>query len=165
MSTATNTRVHSGSRMKAILITGLIAGTLDIITAFIVYQANPVRMLQGIAGGAIGRDTAMAGGVPMAAFGLVIHYLIAMAWTVLFFLIYPRLKFLLSKNIILTGLLYGVVVWLGMNLIVIPYLSTIPQGSFNWVGVSKGMAILMVMVGLPVAVLAHRFYSSKEMVR
>jgi hypothetical protein len=155
---------RSGNRTKAILSISLIAGTLDLVTAIIVYQANPIRLLQGIASGAFGREAAFSGGVLMSASGLLFHYIIATSWTTLFFLLYPKFK-ILSKNAVVTGLLYGVVVWTGMNLIVLPYLSLIPQRAFDLSGALIGMSILMVMIGLPVSILTQRYYSGKGLLR
>ena len=81
----------SRNLVKGILIAGFIAGTLDIIAAIISSGADPIRVLQFIASGAVGRDAAFAGGLPMAFLGLALHYLIAYSWTTLFFLLYPKL--------------------------------------------------------------------------
>jgi hypothetical protein len=144
---------------KAIFITGLIAGTLDIIAAIVSSQANPIRLLQFIASAAVGREEAFAGGTPMALLGLLFHYIIAYSWTTLFFLLYPRVP-VLQKNKYVVGLLYGVVVWLVMNLLVLP-MSQIVQREFNWAGALKGTVILMLMIGLPISIMANRFYKGR----
>jgi hypothetical protein len=144
---------------KGILIAGFIAGTLDIIAAIISSGADPIRVLQFIASGAVGRDAAFAGGLPMAFLGLALHYLIAYSWTTLFFLLYPKVA-ILQKNKYVVGLAYGVVVWLVMNLLVLP-MSQIVQREFNWAGAIKGTLILMFMIGLPISILANRFYKAR----
>ena len=56
-------------RIRAILWAGLIAGTLDITDALVFYGLRgvpPVRLLQNIASGLLGRD-AFQGGVGTAA--------------------------------------------------------------------------------------------------
>jgi hypothetical protein len=148
------------SPVKAILIIGLIAGTLDIITALILAKGNPLRMGQFIASGAIGRDAAFAGGLGTSLLGYFFHYFIAYTWTTLFFLLYPKVK-LLQKNKIIVGLVYGILVWIVMNRVVLP-LSQIPQRPFNLTQALIGMTVLMVMIGLPVSVLTHRYYSGKQ---
>jgi hypothetical protein len=45
-----------------------------------------------------------------------------------------------------------------MNLIILPLLSTIPLRDFTPEAVAKGMAILVVMIGLPLSFIANRFY-------
>jgi hypothetical protein len=151
---------RSGSLVKAIATAGLIAGTLDLLTASAVAKLNPVIVCQYIASGAFGSKDAFAGGYGMALWGLMFHYLIAYSWTTLFFLIYPKIK-ILSRSRVLAGLGYGVVVWIVMNKIVVP-MSLINQRPFDLVSAAKQMAILMVMIGLPVSFLAHRFYSTQK---
>jgi hypothetical protein len=82
--------------VKSVLGGGAIAGTLDIISAFIytsVYGRQPDFVLKYIASGVLGNE-AFNGGTATVLLGLAIHYIIAFCWTILFFVIYPRLKFL-----------------------------------------------------------------------
>ncbi|GAA0547286.1 DUF1440 domain-containing protein [Chitinophaga japonensis] len=144
----------------AIARTGLIAGTLDILTAVIVYavilhKVTAARLLQGIASGVFGRQ-AFSGGTAMVLTGLLFHYIIAFAFTAGYFLVYPHLPFL-KRYPVLNGLLYGILVWMIMNLVVLP-LSGFPQAPLRLGPSLLGMAILMVMIGLPVALLAHKHY-------
>jgi uncharacterized membrane protein YagU involved in acid resistance len=147
--------------IPAILLTGLLAGTLDILAAFthafVANETTPIRVLQFIASKAVGPD-AFSGGLPMAMLGLFFHYIIAFSWTTLFFLLYPRLKFL-SGNKIMVGLGYGVFVWLMMNLVVLP----IVNGAFQPFQLQSviGMAILMLCIGLPISWMASKYYSGK----
>jgi hypothetical protein len=141
--------------IKTILFTGFLAGTLDAFAAIVVYQADPLKLFQFIASAAFGNE-AFAGGTTMVLWGVLFHYFIACFWTLLFFIIYPRIS-LLWQNILMTGLIYGIVIWLCMNLVVLP-LSKISQGPFDLSQVMIGMLILMIMVGLPIALMAHRYY-------
>jgi hypothetical protein len=145
----------SNSFTKMILLAGFLAGTLDAIAAMIVYKAMPIPIFKFIASGAFGK-AAFTGGLDMALWGLVFHYVISYSWTVLFFILYPRIKFL-SKNIILSGLGYGIVIWIVMNRVILP-LTLVTRGPFAWKGAIIGTVILMLMVGLPIAILAHRYY-------
>jgi hypothetical protein len=149
-------RTQPANPLKAIALIGLVAGTLDIIAATVAAQLNPITILQYIASAAFGRE-AFSGGLGMAFWGLFFHYLIAYSWTILYFLIYPKFAFL-SRHPILSGLAYGIVVWIIMNRVVVP-LSQINQRPFDLVNAMKGMAILMVMIGLPISWLTHRYYS------
>lgn len=151
------------SAWKAIIVTGLSAGTLDAIAAIVVYQANPVGLFQFIASGAFGAGKAFSGGLTMAFWGMLFHYIIAFSWTIVFFFMYPVFPFM-RKNKYLTGLLYGIVVWVMMNRVVLP-LSQISQGAFNIRGALIGASILMVAVGLPISLLTHRYYARKGTLR
>lgn len=144
------------SRWKAIAVAGLVAGTLDLIGAVTVYQVNPMQVLKFIASGAFGVG-ALSGGPAMVVWGIVFHYVIAFSWTIIFFLLFPSFPFL-SRNKYVTGSLYGIFIWIVMNMIVIP-LSAVPQASFNLRSAVIGALILIVAVGLPIAILTHRYYS------
>lgn len=149
--------------LRTILSAGLLAGTLDItaafINAFVSYGSNPVRVLQYIASGVFGRESAFSGGALMAFWGCTFHFTIAFAWTVLLFIMYPKIP-LLSKNKIITGMLYGLCIWLVMNLIVLP-LTNVPKPTFPTTQVIVGIVILMVMVGFPISLIVSKYYARK----
>jgi hypothetical protein len=145
------------SRWKAILFLGVLVGTLDILGATIVYQAHPAQIFKAVASGAFGVGTAFSGGATMVVWGIIFHYIIAFAWTVAFFFIYPLLP-ILWKNRFVTGTLYGVVIWVFMNIIVLP-LSAITPGPFNVTAAAIGALILILAIGIPLAILIHRHYA------
>lgn len=135
----------------------LVAGTLDITAACTYYPLtagiSPVAILQGIASGWLG-PAAFSGGLRTAALGLASHYLIALIWTVLFF-VSARTFGWLTRHRVLAGLGYGVVVWLIMNLVVLP-LSNVRHRPFQlWPSV-VGAVILMLCIGLPIAAIVGR---------
>lgn len=147
------------SRFKAILLAGLIVGSADILLAFLSAYlragVTPDRVLRFIASGVFGGD-AFSGGAGMAAWGLLFHFFIAFSWTALFFYLYPRLK-LSSINPWLTGALYGLFIWLVMNLLVVP-LSRTPSQPITLTGALIGAVILIVAIGWPLTGLAGRYY-------
>lgn len=148
------------SAFKTVLIAGLVAGTLDGLAAVIMANINsgasPLAVFRFIASGWFGPE-AFKGGVPMAVYGILFHYLIATMWALFFFLIYPRVS-ILARRMVVTGLLYGVFVWFVMNVVVLP-LTNIPKGGgIKFPGAFIGMGILMLAVGLPVAYIIHRHY-------
>ena len=143
--------------LKHILLTGLLAGTLDVATAMIVYNSNPNNMFRYIASGAFGSETAFTGGSEMVICGIILHYFIALWWTTLYFLVYPLIQRVASHKYI-AGVLYGIFVWVMMNMVVIPF-TEIAQGDFYWDRAIVGATILVFMIGIPVSFFAHRFYS------
>ncbi|HET6541285.1 MAG TPA: hypothetical protein VFG46_12425 [Chryseolinea sp.] len=154
--------LSSAGPWRTIILTGLLAGTLDAVAAIVVSQASPAAVFKYIASGAFGAGKAFSGGDIMIAWGVIFHYFIALSWTLLFFFIYPTLPWL-KKNKYVAGLLYGIFVWVMMNRVVIP-LSEIPQRPFNLKGALTGMSILMVAIGLPISILTHRYYLRKGIV-
>lgn len=144
--------------VKLTIIAWLIAGTLDATTAIIVYQIKPMQMFQYIASAAIGADTAFTGEWRTAFLGLCFHYIIALAWTALFFLIFPRIqKFRINRFML--GVFYGAIIWIVMNVMIVP-LTQIPAAHRDFKQIAIGMLILMVMIGIPVSLLAHRAYAN-----
>ena len=81
--------------LKAILITGLIAGTLDAAAASIQYcinrNDNPAKVFRVIAGAVFKKEATTGELYSWASVGLLLHYLIAMIWTVLFFLCFRQI--------------------------------------------------------------------------
>jgi uncharacterized membrane protein YagU involved in acid resistance len=150
------------SALKTILFIGLVAGTFDILAAFISTYASknvpPIIVLQYIASGWFGKEAAFSGGAAMAMYGLLFHYLIAITWTLIFFLVYPYVT-VLAKHKIIAGLCYGIVVWIMMNVVIIP-LTNVPNanGGIKFPDAFIGMGILMIAIGLPISILVHRYY-------
>ena len=142
----------------AIIQAGLLAGTLDIVAACTMFRIrsgrDPMIVLRFVASGALGPE-AMTGGWGTNLLGLLFHFIIAFSWTTLFFLVYPKLP---KINWVMSGLVYGIIVWLGMNLIVLP-LTRITQRPFDLNQAIIGTIILMLAIGLPVSYLSRRHYS------
>ena len=153
----------SSSVTKTILWSGLIAGILDAIAGVIVYyiffKFNPFQVLQFISTGIHGPE-AMNGGMPMILAGTIYHFIIAYACAIIYFFFYPRVIFL-RKNIAVMGLLYGLVIWLVMNLLVLP-LSNIPKSPFDINLAVVGILWHMVLVGLPIALITAKYFSKEE---
>jgi uncharacterized membrane protein YagU involved in acid resistance len=148
--------------LYAIIKTGLFAGSLDIICAmghyYIKNGKNPIQVLNFIASGVFDKD-AFSGGIEMAVWGLLFHFTIACIWTVFYFLAYPRFS-LLSKNSKISGILYGAFVWVIMTMVVVP-LSNTPNIPFDITQAVIGVLILMGAIGLPISLMAEKYYMSK----
>ncbi len=147
----------------AVLLAGLITGTLDILSAFVYFSiashGQPVsRILVYISSGVFGK-AAFNAGPAMVWWGLLFHYLIALIWSFVFFLIYPKLP-AIRQHPVATGIVYGLLVWCVMNLVVLP-LSLVPHGPLRLVNSVINMAILMVMIGIPLALMARKYYAGK----
>ena len=148
------------SNVRVILYGGLIAGTLDLLAAFISSWlragVGPVRVMQSIASGLLGA-AAFTGGAGSAALGVALHFLIATVATAVFYVASRTLRALV-EHAITAGLLYSVVVYAFMNFVVIP-LSAVPRrgGTPPLSGRIIGLLIIMFCVGLPIAAIVRRF--------
>jgi len=117
-----------------ILLGGLIAGALDIIYAFVVYGSlsygvSPERILQSVAAGWIGREASQAGGMSTAALGLGSHFLIATMMAAVYVLAAQSFK-PLTRNPLLWGAVYGLILYVAMNYIVVPLSAAGANGHF-----------------------------------
>jgi hypothetical protein len=146
------------------VIGALVAGTLDILYAFVFYYArsgvSPSRILQSVAAGAFGA-AAFTGGAGTAAAGLGFHYLNALLITLAFFLAAGRVPGLLRRPVLI-GALYGVFVHGVMNYVVIP-LSRIggPGPLPPAMVLVTGVLVHMFCIGVPIAFTARSAYSSQ----
>lgn len=143
------------------IATGLIAGTLDILAAFIQYYIKtgkgPAGVLKFIASGVFG-ESAFTGGNIMIFAGLLFHFIIAVSFTVFFFWLSAGLP-LLFKYKFVTAILYGIFIWCVMQFIVLP-LSNAPEIPLHVKGVVTAVLILIVCIGIPVVYSAGRYQKS-----
>jgi hypothetical protein len=159
MNDSSQNNLGGKSPLQTILIAWLISGTLDILSAIVnchfSFHIGPVRLFQFIASGAFGKQ-AFSGGWAMVCWGLFFHYLTAFTWTLIFFFLYPKIKWF-SKNKIIAGILYGAFVWLVMNLIVAP-LSSLPKQPFSLFQTILGILFLLFFIGIPNAIIIGKYY-------
>jgi hypothetical protein len=147
---------ESGAAM-AILVGGLVCGVMDITAAFIVYGSfglTPVPALQGIAAGLLG-PRAHQGGLTTAALGLACHFVIAF-WAASAFVVVSRWWGFLIDHYIISGILYGPIVYFFMQLVVLP-LSAAGKSTFSVKFMVIGLVIHIVCVGLPIAIATRKF--------
>ncbi len=143
---------------RAILWGGLIAGTLDILAAFVssgLRGVSPTRVLQAIASGLLGAE-AFKGGFATAALGLVLHFFIATTATAVYYAASRKIKALVDQPIV-CGLAYGIPVYVMMNLIVLPLSAVTFKTSHAFAHVVTAVLILMFCVGLPIALVVRRY--------
>lgn len=154
---ATVTYAGGASAYRAIVFGSLIAGTMDITAAAVLSTINgrgAVVMLKGIAAGVLGK-AAFSKGVGAAVLGLAIHFLIATSACVVFYAGSRWIHFMISRPVV-TGLLYGIAVYLFMNLVVLPlaYPLKVP---YSTASVTIGLIVHMVCVGLPISLVVSHY--------
>ena len=145
------------SRLRAVLVGGTIAGTLDILFALTFAAVNgvgPGRLLQTVASGLLG-EAAYAGGRPAAALGLASHFALSYLWAALFITAAERLPRLVARPVV-AGAVFGIVVFLAMRCVVLP-LSAFPH-PVSFKPLSAGLDLLshMFFFGVPIAFAAAR---------
>jgi len=150
---------HASSRhpLRAIAVGGAVAGAVDILGAFAIYwPAPPAGILRSIAAGVVGSAAARSGGMELAGLGLLLHFVVALAAAAVF-VAASRAVPALTRRPLLTGPLYGLVVFLVMNYAVIP-LSAIGRFPGPWSATTyKVIALHLIGVGPPIALAARRW--------
>jgi len=142
-----------------ILTAGILVGILDGLFAIALYVValkvtTPVRLFQSIASAVLGPES-FQGGLSTAGLGLLLHFTVAHAWSAAYFLalrassLFRRLVAAPARAVVV-GMAYGILVWLVMDLVVIPMTRTRPTPvtarSFVYVLIGH-----MLVVGLPIA--------------
>jgi hypothetical protein len=147
--------------MAAILKGGGLAGAIDITYAIgfsYLRGVSPMRILQSVASGLLG-SAAYEGGGSTAALGLALHFLNALIIAAIFVLASRRVTFL-TRRAVLSGIVYGFLVYWVMNLVVLP-LSAFPgRVRFAPLVTSTGLLVHMFGIGLPIALAARRASSA-----
>jgi len=147
---------------KALLYAWLAAGTLDILAAFATGAPKgvmPLSILKAIASGVLGAR-AFRGGLDIAMLGLLLHFAIMLGIAAVFWFASRRLRFLTAKPV-LWGLLYGVAVYAFMNLVVLPLSAIAFKPSYSWPSLASGIAVHMLCVGLPIALIVSRYDANR----
>jgi hypothetical protein len=144
--------------VRTILWIGLFVGTLDIAENLVFSQlrgVTPWRVFQYIASGSMGRQ-AFESGWASVLLGIGLHYIIALIWTAIFYVVARRFAIVMRRPV-LSGLLYGGVVYLIMNFIIVP-LSGVPHPLRPITLVSRINAVLalLICIGLPISLLMRR---------
>jgi len=143
--------------IKTIFFSGLIAGTLDAIAAIILF-ARPASLhkisgvFRYIASGLFGK-TAYTSGFIYPLSGLILHYLIALAWSAIYLLIFCRVfrpGFVWAKTIFLASL-----IWITMNGFVMPICGLNSAHYDGW-SVMRSFLVLLLCVGLPICLIAEK---------
>ncbi|MEN2413267.1 DUF1440 domain-containing protein [Flavobacterium mesophilum] len=153
------------SKSGAIFITGLIAGTLDLVTAIVVYagildKTTGIKILQSIASG-IFKKEAYSGGSQMALYGVLLHYFIAFTFTWFYYTVYPYFSFL-KKNTLASGIVYGIFVWIIMNLVVLPVVfPVLPEKHLDF-PLFLSIIIIICCIGTPIAFLHKKYLSLRQ---
>ena len=140
----------------ACLAGGVLAGLLDIVFAISFAGWNgtaPARLLQIVASGLVG-TAAFSGGAGTATLGLLVHFALSIGWAGIF-LALTTLRPALALHPYVSGVAFGVVVFLVMRLVVLP-LSAFPfPVSFKPLATTLDLLSHTLLFGVPIALAAR----------
>lgn len=160
----TPTAIHGRASMFPVagwlMLGGLAVGTLDLLFAWAFWQsrgAGLTRILQSIASGLLGKAS-YTGGTATAWLGAGLHYFIATMFVLAYFLVGLRNP-VLRRRPVAHGLLYGVLLYIVMNFVVLPLSATGMPKFDNLPWIASSVAIHAVF-GVMCAVFARRACST-----
>jgi hypothetical protein len=107
------------SGLRAILIGGLLAGTLDIGAAALINRVSPVLIAHYVASGVLGKAS-FSLGASAACLGLVLQWAMSVAIAAIYWWVTARIP-RLREQWWLGGILAGAMIYLVMNFIVMPF--------------------------------------------
>lgn len=158
----------TGKFIGAVLLTGLVAGILDLTIGvlgyyimvnghlpenILTYMRNVLRY---ISSAAFGKEEGNTSTMELA--GFLFHFFIAISFTWFYFLIYPSIR-LFHRSTLASTIIYGLFVWAIMNMLVVPlsalHTSFIPQDMKKAVFQA---IVLMICIALPVTIGAKKYY-------
>ena len=147
--------MKNSEAFRAILTAGLMVGVLDISSAFAIWWQRGVgsrRGLQGIAAGLLGASS-FDGGLVTAGLGLALHFFVAFVVVSVFYLASRRIQFLTIHPVV-SGVLYGIGVYLVMYWLVLP--TVFPTFRHRLGNDLLAIAIHISLIGLPCALIVGR---------
>ena len=144
--------LRNKSSIVAIAVGGVVAGTLDLLQACILFGWD---IPLAIAGGLLGKK-AFSGGAGTYVLGVGLHYFIATSAAAIYYAASRRLTYLRDSWIV-CGLFFGAAVEEVMRLVVLPLSALHAHGPYELKDLLMGLGVHMVVVGLPIAYSVKRF--------
>lgn len=152
LATVTTQQSAKQNALLAIAVGGVIAGTLDLLQACILFGWD---IPLSIAGGLLGRQ-AVHGGAGTYILGVLLHFFIACSAAAIYYAASRKLRFL-TEHPLVCGLLFGAAVEEVMSLVVLPLSALHARGPYELHDLIQGLLVHMVVVGLPISYSTRRF--------
>lgn len=143
----------SSEVLTAVLLCGIVAATIDIYVASIMYSRSPAYIMQSIPCGLLAKET-FEGGIWTMVLGAILQEAMGILIAVVYFVVSKSLPALRGRWI-LSGLAYGVVIYFVMNYLVLPLSAWKTTRHFTWASFIENMAA-MLLFGLTVAFFCRR---------
>jgi hypothetical protein len=140
------------SAVLAIAAGGLIAGTIDLAQACILFGWDIPLV---IAGGLLGRQ-AFQGGAGTYVLGVLLHFFIACSAAAIYYGASRKLRFM-TEHPLVCGLFFGAAVEDVMRFVVLPLSALHSKGPYQLHDLILGLGVHMVVVGLPISFSVRRF--------
>src|SRR5579871_445181 len=142
--------IFSGKIIRAWLVVGTLDITAACLQVYIKFGRGPSTVLMYVASAVFGQDAATD--KSMIFWGLLFHYIVALSFTILFFLLAAKFPSLLKQKI-LNAIVYGAFMWAFMQFAVLPF-TKIPHRPVIFFNALIAIRILVVCIGIPLTYFA-----------
>lgn len=136
-----------------IVVGGAVAGTLDLIAAFVSSGFNVPRV---IAAGLLGSQVIRSTHPAFWILGIFLHFFIAFSAATVYCLASRKMEFP-KEHFVVCGLFFGIAVFLVMYLVVMPLCAFHYRGPYTLAYLLQAVSVHMVLIGLPIATACARF--------
>ena len=109
-----------------------------------------------IAAGLLGRGVIANGGPGIYLLGILLHFFIAISAAAVFYAASRKLEFM-TTNFVVSGLFFGIGLYLVMTLIVLPLSALHSMGPIPRRDIDQGLLIHMLIIGLPISFFVRKF--------
>lgn len=164
MARGLGTPVDGNALLRLSVTGGLIIGALHLIVqVWIVYdlllKAPFVGSLQYIMSALVG-DSAFAGGISVAIMGLFVEFILTTVIAFVFVFLVYQVAFV-RRNVIISSLAYGFVVFVIMNFVVVPLSAAPPLPAPPlWLLIEIALEHIL-LIGLPLGILLKVEFAAK----
>ncbi|MGH9144386.1 MAG: hypothetical protein ACRD2I_24870 [Vicinamibacterales bacterium] len=123
--------------VRAGLLTGVTDGLFSSVLAAFFYGSTVMRLWQGVASVLMG-PSALNGGTPTAAIGVLMHFGVAFGWSAVFLLLVLASSWLRGVlaapyGAVTVAAVYGPLIWIAMSLAIIPLFTHRPPAiNIRW---------------------------------
>jgi hypothetical protein len=148
---------------RAIILGGLVAGSIDIGAAALINWLPPVFILHVIAGGLLGRAGSFSGGMYTAVLGLFLQWAMSLLIAAIYVIASERLL-LLKRYWIAGGLAYGVGIFAVMNYVVVPLSAYKRFPHFTLLSAGENL-LAMLLFGFLVAFFARQQHAQSAVAK
>ncbi len=139
--------------LAAVLLGGFIAGTVDIGAASLISGFSPIIIFHAIASGLLGKAS-FHEGIPAVLLGLGLQWVMGILIATIYWIgMYRFTK--LRRRWVLAGVVYGVLVFIVMNYVVVPLSAAPFKPSSDILKIAENL-LAMILFGLIVALFARR---------
>ncbi|MGY4398270.1 putative membrane protein YagU involved in acid resistance [Sphingomonas sp. UYAg733] len=147
----------TASIWRAIAIATTIAGTLDLLAAFIlavIGGGSPIGVLRGVGSAVVDADAFDSGAVP-ALIGLALHFAIMLVMASVYIVTASRIM-MIDRRPVFGGIGYGSLTWLVMYWLVLPQRWPTLFPILDPKEIAIQLFCHIVLVGIPIALVSRR---------